>query len=64
MDLPRLRAGSYGKIVTLDNPRLSQLADGRWTIQVRDIYDGVGNYFDADPSTDRSEPYETEIELW
>ena len=63
-DIEGLPEGSYGKAVLLQNQELNQLENGRWTIQVRDVSDGVGNVFDANPSTPKSDAYESELELW
>ena len=40
------------------------IADGAWTIQLKDVRDDIGNFYDSNPGTEAIEHYEWNLELW
>jgi hypothetical protein len=40
-----------GKHIEVDNSELNNLEDGQWNIQIKDVRDEIGNFFDADKNT-------------
>ena len=52
-----------GVRVKVDHWDLNTLEDGRWTIQLKDVRDDIGNFYDANPATPDIEHDEWTIEL-
>ena len=52
-----------GKLVRIDNETLNSLADGAWTIQLKDVRDEIGNFYGANLTTGHVDHYEWTINL-
>jgi len=53
-----------GKHVKVDSGTLNSLADGTWTVQLKDVRDEIGNFHDTNTGTQDIDHYEWEVELW